>query len=950
MASTSSSASSSTSASSSSASVLSADAIQYAVKLGKKGWKKIDAKRIIPVVPPLYMKANKVYAMCDFVARDGPDCTSGLKCKWAHSPQERKLWNVIRLVPHLNSIAKIFADSASGTKTKTKAKKTLASHAATTENGVDAAPRERSTSEAVEELFGVWRTRNEHLDAVEDVLLDFDTFRNLPDGMQHRVWHYAERVVDEAIDISSDNFLVIAKLVALGRKLDWSPTETIAEFIVESVARTVCIGGLHTGSVDPKKAFAAHLDIFQGEFTLYVRDDAATNDIIGYFFARETRELRDAVVALVEAHPHMSVRVGKAKVEATLAIRHQHCAPSNYTDLFRSARNDSSKEPWPVIWLRACIAADEAATTSATAATATPAPAPTATPTPTLAPAPESAPSPALSPAPTPAQAPSSWAAAAAPVSVPPTAATAPATPPGFVAPANPPSTSAAPLTDNASFHRWCEYSDTMEIRVRLTPVETPSVVRQVAAVANGVAVHVLDTPAAELGVGIDSKTVYGLLTLPGEPQPKVVAVKVVNETTIPGEVLSGIICPDPSVQAALTTLSHSQQALFMPYHIQHQGAAYSLSGATTSETGVITAMPLALCSVESLVTGKLLADGSYVDGAQLGTDELVFVAASMAHATHALFTAGVRFGDIRPSNFLVLRDGRVVLSDYGYLRVVDLPSAAENLGLTEPPKFSHAGFRFQAPEVLAVLARKPGADLLAAFELPTGLDAAAATASAGLLRLRESAIVFTLGVALAFVGSGGQYPFGPDARDHDLALIAMLNSGKPVAPDLAGITDLFLRDLVVWMLDAEPSKRPSLAAVVKHPAFCSADASAATLDRLERALRAGRVPPAVRNHLESAIGDMITPGACAWNDGLQPGTYETLVPTNAAGMRPAPLSLEGLVAFVTGALSAPSVDRKAFLRNHMAQALLSEYYKAREAYTAWVMRQVDDLAFLRGE
>jgi eukaryotic-like serine/threonine-protein kinase len=157
-------------------------------------------------------------------------------------------------------------------------------------------------------------------------------------------------------------------------------------------------------------------------------------------------------------------------------------------------------------------------------------------------------------------------------------------------------------------------------------------------------------------------------------------------------------------------------------------------------------------------------------EGGPLQPDEAAKVGAQVASALTAAHAAGIVHRDVKPGNILIAEDGTALISDFGI---------AYGLGdatLTSSGMI-HGTPAYLAPEI----ARGEGANF--------------------------ASDVFSLGSTL-YSAMEGKPPFGND--DNTMALLHRVASGQFPAPQHCGP----LTPLIMDMLSADPSRRPSMRAV----------------------------------------------------------------------------------------------------------------------------------------
>jgi serine/threonine protein kinase len=157
-------------------------------------------------------------------------------------------------------------------------------------------------------------------------------------------------------------------------------------------------------------------------------------------------------------------------------------------------------------------------------------------------------------------------------------------------------------------------------------------------------------------------------------------------------------------------------------------------------------------------------------EGGPLQPDEAAKVGAQVASALTAAHAAGIVHRDVKPGNILIAEDGTALISDFGIAYGLG-DATLTSIGMI------HGTPAYLAPEI----ARGDGANF--------------------------ASDVFSFGSTLYSAMEGGP-PFGSD--DNTMALLHRVASGQFPAPQHCGP----LTPLVMDMLSADPSRRPSMRAV----------------------------------------------------------------------------------------------------------------------------------------
>ncbi|WP_019633015.1 serine/threonine-protein kinase [Actinomadura atramentaria] len=198
---------------------------------------------------------------------------------------------------------------------------------------------------------------------------------------------------------------------------------------------------------------------------------------------------------------------------------------------------------------------------------------------------------------------------------------------------------------------------------------------------------------------------------------------------------------------------------------------------------------------------------------------------AGIAEALVSIHRAGVAHRDLKPSNVLLTRDGPRLI-DLGIAAVTRVGDGAGDGTVLGSPGYL-------APEQAAGGDGGPAAD------------------------------VFALGAVLAFAATGrGPYQRGSADAPPAALLYRVLNE----EPDLSGIDDVTLRDLVGRCLRRDPDERPDASTVL--------DAFAARLPATDGVPeRSGglRLPGAVVERIDAAARFVPRPGAPPWREARPP-------------------------------------------------------------------------------
>lgn len=283
-----------------------------------------------------------------------------------------------------------------------------------------------------------------------------------------------------------------------------------------------------------------------------------------------------------------------------------------------------------------------------------------------------------------------------------------------------------------------------------------------------------------ELGNGFEARVYMGLLTRPGSEQKSIVAVKQ----------------------------SHSDQNIFNSREMELFEGLRDTPGLVSYHGGFVKhwgpvkfnvlLQEVGLVSLDNL---RLCRDVvSYAD--RYRVSKALCMAVRVLHSTH-----GIVHRDLRKENVLIMRDGKLRLTDFGLARKLrdDRTSMNTRNRLTT----------MQPYEVQQKFADDPD----------------------GLMNLRvtQAGDIFMLGIVLAFIFND-RPAFASDA--------AILSRSKPDLGDLEA-TNYWLYHLLSSMLSHCEDTRPNIDAVLRHPIFSSRSQcfDELLIGRIERVIVADRNP-----------------------------------------------------------------------------------------------------------
>ncbi|KAM5543737.1 hypothetical protein V8D89_002354 [Ganoderma adspersum] len=206
------------------------------------------------------------------------------------------------------------------------------------------------------------------------------------------------------------------------------------------------------------------------------------------------------------------------------------------------------------------------------------------------------------------------------------------------------------------------------------------------------------------------------------------------------------------------------------------------------------------------------LAKRIYKRGRLEASDALPYCA-QLVLALEQLHKRRIIHRDVKPANVLITRDNNLVLSDFGFSRAYALTSAQQPWRLREEwaPRLLRPSPKSEMSKYPDVTRRDCGTIGYMAPEVCRGNW------------YTYSADIFSLGVVF-FELMNGKLPFGVahGTRDQRAVYEQMMSQEVTVRPDI----DLDAQALLRWMLEKDPSRRPTLEQIKNHPWFDSTDSA----------------------------------------------------------------------------------------------------------------------------
>ena len=185
------------------------------------------------------------------------------------------------------------------------------------------------------------------------------------------------------------------------------------------------------------------------------------------------------------------------------------------------------------------------------------------------------------------------------------------------------------------------------------------------------------------------------------------------------------------------------------------------------------------------VTTGKCSVDDLQVKGPTILKQILLGI--------QALHVMGILHRDLKPQNILVNLQGKMILADFGLCRQL-------KQNTTSWPSIMRGTEGWIAAECLP----NDGDHTMLSFDEIE-------------VRYRKSSDIQVLGMIFYFVLTKGFHPFGHYYFDR-------LSNTRKGKSNLSHLTDPVPKDLIEWMLQHDPKKRPTVKQCLKHPYILSDD------------------------------------------------------------------------------------------------------------------------------
>lgn len=187
---------------------------------------------------------------------------------------------------------------------------------------------------------------------------------------------------------------------------------------------------------------------------------------------------------------------------------------------------------------------------------------------------------------------------------------------------------------------------------------------------------------------------------------------------------------------------------------------------------------------------------------------------------------------DLKPSNILVNRDHEMVLADFGISRALPDEQTTHKSGVTGTPGW-------MAVESLPNNDEEEDADIQ--------------------VRYKKQSDIQVVGMLSYYILSKRKHPYGKrHDRSHNLSKGAF---------DLKDLTDARAKDLITWMLQHDPIKRPDVDKCLKHPYLRTAE------ENFNFVSRVGNVGEIKMNDATSAVVYKLNnlPHFTTWSSSIDP-------------------------------------------------------------------------------
>ncbi|XP_036813976.1 uncharacterized protein LOC118942940 isoform X1 [Oncorhynchus mykiss] len=155
-----------------------------------------------------------------------------------------------------------------------------------------------------------------------------------------------------------------------------------------------------------------------------------------------------------------------------------------------------------------------------------------------------------------------------------------------------------------------------------------------------------------------------------------------------------------------------------------------------------------------------------------------------------------------------------------------------------------------------------------------------------GDIRYKRSTDIQVVGMLIYYILSGGHHPFGRGPRCESNILDGNYN--------LDHVVDEVTNDLIEWMINEDPKKRPTVEETLDHPYFWDEKRKVEYLRRIGNEKEVGKYSDADPELLEALKQSAMERTFCQWKSKLPPDLIEKM-----DGRKPYPENMLGLLRFI---------------------------------------------------